>query len=320
VAEAVPLREAGIALPVLVLAGVHDAEEARAALASQLVPVIHDPAGMELLQKAAGAAGGICLVQVEVDTGMRRMGVAADRAAALVASVVAAPGLRLSGVFTHLARADEPDLASAREQLVRFGRLLAELRQRGIDPGEVHAANSAGLLSWSELADEAPDTDAVRPGILLYGSNPCPHRDAALEPAMTLATRVVALREVAAGDGVGYGALWRAPRPGWVATLAAGYADGVPRCLSEPGRPPAQVRIGNRRFPIAGRVSMDYLTVDLGAGANDVSIGDEAILFGRTARGDVLPVEALADASGTISYELLVRVGARVPRELVEGP
>jgi alanine racemase len=317
VAEARSVREAGVERPLLLLAGVHDDAEAAEAVGLGATPVVHDPGGVERVARAAAAAGRRCPVHVEIDTGMRRMGVAPERAVDLVAAVAEAPALDLAGTFTHLARADEKDLAPTREQLARFGELLAEIRERGIDPGLVHAANSAGVLAWPELADAAPPTDAVRPGIFLYGSNPVAHAEPALEPVMTFATAVVAVRDVREGEAVGYGGFWQAPGPGRIATLAAGYADGVPRCLAEPGRPPAHAAIGARRFPLAGRVSMDYVTVDLGRDANDVSVGDEAVLFGRTASGDVLPVDVLAEAAGTLGYELLVRIGGRVPRVIV---
>ena len=316
--EARPLREAGVELPILLLAGVHDAEEAAEALALAATPVVHHAGGLERVARAAAAAGRRAPVHVEIDTGMRRMGVAPSDAVALVAAVAEAPALELAGVFTHLARADEPELGPSREQLALFGRLLAELRAQGIEPGCVHAAASAGLYAWPKLADVAPQTDAVRPGIFLYGSNPVGHAELSLQPVMTFTTRVVQLHEVAPGDHVGYGGLWRATARGRIATLASGYADGVPRCLAEPGRPTAWVAIGHRRFPLAGRVSMDYLTVDLGADANDVSLGDDAVLFGRTPSGETLSVDDLAAAAGTVGYELLVRVGGRVPR-VVDG-
>lgn len=317
VAEACALRDAGSERPILILAGVHDAEEAREAVARALVPVVHHEGGAALVARAAADAGCTGSVHVEVDTGMRRMGVAPGEAAALVARVAADPALALAGVFTHLARAEELDPAASLEQLALFSRLLATLRERGIDPGQVHAANSAGVLAWPAFADAAPATHAVRPGILLYGSNPAPHVDVAAEPVMTFATRVVHLRDVSPGDAVGYGALFRAPRRGRVATLAAGYADGVPRCAGEPGRPPAYVLVGNRRFPITGRVSMDYLTVFLDDEAADVALGDEAVLFGRSSGGATLRADELAAATGTIAYELFTRVGTRVPRQLV---
>lgn len=318
VEEARPLREAGVATPILVLAGVHDEVEAAEALAIDATPVVHHGGGLALLSKAAAAAGRACPVHVEIDTGMRRMGVAPEEAPALVARVAETPELDLRGVFTHLAKADEPDPAPSREQLALFARLLTEIRGRGVDPGQVHAAASAGVLAWDALSDVAPETDAIRPGIFLYGSNPVSHVDLELAPVMSFVTRIVHLRRVARGDTAGYGGFWSAPGPGRVATLAAGYADGVPRCLAEPGRPPAWVGIGGRRFPFAGRVSMDYVTVYLGDDANDVSIGDEAVLFGATASGDVLSVDVLADAAGTLGYELLVRVGERVPRVFVD--
>jgi len=316
--EARPLRDAGVAAPMLILAGVHDDAEAAEALALETTPVIHHEGGLALVAKAAAAAGRACPVHVEVDTGMRRMGVAPDAAPALVARVAETPGVELAGVFTHLARADEPDLGHAREQLAHFGRLLVEIRGRGIDPGQIHACASAGVLAGAALGDVAPTSHAIRPGIFLYGSNPVAHAALELAPVMSFVTSVVAVRRVERGDTAGYGGFWSAPRAGWLATLAAGYADGVPRCLGEPGRPPAFVAIGNRRFPLAGRVSMDYVTIDLGDDANDVSLGDEAVLFGATASGDPLPVDALAEAAGTVGYELLVRVGACVPRAVVD--
>jgi len=317
--EAAALRDAGLGAPILVLGGVHDAAEAREAAARGVTPVVHGAEGLALLAGAVPAGPEALPVHVELDTGMRRMGAAPEAAAELLAAAAATPRLRLEGVMTHLARADEADPAPSREQLALFGRLLGAARARGVDPGCVHAAASAGCLAWKALADAAPETHAVRPGIALYGADPMarpsPHAPAALAPVMTLATRVVAVRRIRRGEPVGYGDIWRAPRAGRIATLAVGYADGVPRCWGEPGRPPARVAIGGRRFPVAGRVSMDYVTVDLGE-ANDVSTGDEAVLFGRVAAGDVLPVEVLAEGAGTISYEILSRVGTRVPREI----
>ena len=136
---------------------------------------------------------------------------------------------------------------------------------------------------------------------------------------MTLASHVVHVRDVGTGDGIGYGAIFRAPRPGRVATVAAGYADGVPRCLGEPGRPPAYVLVANRRFPVAGRVSMDYLGVFLGPDEGGIAVGDEAVIFGRSEDGTLLRADEQAAATGTIAYELFVRVGSRVPRVVHDG-
>jgi alanine racemase len=305
--EACVLRDAGVEAALLVLGGVHDASEAAESVARRLVPVLHDAAGLARMAAAARAAGARVCVQVEVDTGMRRMGVPAEAAPELLAAVAGEPALELEGTFTHLAQADEADLGASLAQLASFRDVLARARARGVAPGLVHACNSAGLLAGAALAEALPEARAVRPGLLLFGVQPALHLAAALRPVMTLRTRVVQVHAVRRGEGVGYNAQYRATRDTRVATLPIGYADGVP--VSSSGR--GQVLIGARRFRIAGRVSMDYVSVDVESAP--VAPGDEAVLFGVGPQG-ALPVEEAADAAGTIPYELLVRVGARVPR------
>jgi alanine racemase len=301
--EAAQLRAAGRDEEILVLGGVHDAAEAEAAVGAGLVTVLHHPGQLELVAEAAGNAPAA--VHVEVDTGMRRMGVPPDAAAAFLERVAAEPRLRLAGVYTHLARAEETDLEPSREQLRRFAAVLDAAAAAGVDPGCVHAANSAGLLAGTELA--GPATDAVRVGLALYGVRPSAARPADLRPVMTLTTRVAAVRSLRAGDPVGYGGDWRASRDTRIATLPLGYADGVPRAAA--GR--AAVLLAGALRPVVGRISMDYVTAD--AGDSDVAVGDEAVVFGPEH-----PVEHLAEAAGTIPYEILVGVGARVPRVYVD--
>lgn len=307
VAEAAELRDAGLRLPILVLGGVHDAAEAREASARDLVPVIHHAGHAQLLAACAAERGGTVPVHVEVDTGMRRMGVAPEDAPALLEAVAADPRLALEGVYSHYARADEPDLAPSLTQIAVFRRVLAMARERGVDPGVVHMANSPGLLAGEDLAAALPEASAVRPGLMLYGVSPAPHFAAELAPAMTVSSRVVQVRRLRAGEAVGYGATHRATRDTFVATLPIGYADGVPVSSSNRG----QVLLGGRLVPLVGRVSMDFVTIDVGDAG--VAIGDEAILFGGGPRAR-LPVEEAAAAAETITYELLTRVGARVPR------
>jgi alanine racemase len=306
--EAVQLREAGLGAPILVLGTVATESEAEAAVAHGLTAVVHDTAGLERLAKAGGARGVRTPVQVEVDTGMRRMGVAPDRALELVLRSAGEAGIRLEGVFTHLARADEPDLAPSLEQIAAFRGLLADVRSMDVDPGQIHVLNSAGLLAGPALADALPEANAVRPGLMLYGASPAPHFDVTLAPVMTLRARVVCVRAARADDTVGYGATHRFSQPTRVATVGLGYADGVPIATSNRG----QVAIGGRRHPIVGRVSMDSVTVDVGD--SPVDVGDEAVIFGRSERAGVLPVEEAAEAARTLAYELLVRVGNRVAR------
>jgi len=303
--EGVALREAGVALPILVLGGVQAGAEQ--ALALGLTPVVHHSGHLEAALRAARARGVRWPVQVEIDTGMRRMGVAPEEAIRLLESVARESALALEGVFTHFARADELDLSPSLEQLSVLRSVLRQARARGIDPGLVHAAQSAALLAGGTLADALPGAGAVRPGLLLYGVRPAPHLGAGLAPAMTLSTRVVHLRKLRGGDAVGYAALWHARRATRIATLALGYADGLPIAASNRGH----VWLRGRLLPLVGRVSMDFVTVD--AGDAPVEIGDVAIVFGVTP-GAALPVEEAARAAQTLPYELLVRHAARVPR------
>ncbi len=318
VGEAVALRDAGIEAPLLVLSGVRDAADADAAAARDLTCVLHDPEGRDLLVAAARRRGVAARVHVEVDTGMRRMGVAVTDAVELVASIADAPDLSLAGVMTHFARADEADLSPTRDQLRAFAEVLGAVRARGVDPGLVHAANSAALVAAEDLSEAGPPQDAVRPGLMLYGAQPFRDRPAALRPVMSLRAPVVALRRARKGDAVGYSARYRAPRDTWIATLGLGYADGVP--ISATGR--GAVWLGGARCPLAGRVSMDYVTVEVDETVvARVGVGDEAVIFGRESGSSeaVLPVEDAADAAETISYELLVRVASRVRRVFTDG-
>jgi alanine racemase len=309
--EAARLREAAVAAPILLLGGVHDPAEADDAAALHLTVAVHHAGQLRWLRRAAGERQVRIAVHVEVDTGMGRSGVSEAGAVELLGQVVGEPGLHLEGVFTHFARADEADLGPTREQLERFARVLEEAAGKGIRPPVVHAANSAGLLAGASLAGALPAAvTAARPGLLLYGASPAGHLRGALRPVMTLRTRVAQVRRVERGDPVGYGATWRAPDSGWVATLPIGYADGVPWSASNRGH----VWLRGRRAPVVGRVSMDFLTVDAGPGP--VEIGDEAVLFGAGPPGTP-SVEEAAAAAGTLPWELLVRVGARVPRVVV---
>jgi alanine racemase len=306
VAEAAELRAAAIDCAILVLGGVHDAAEAADVLELAVTPVIQHSGHIGLLSQAAREHRAPLPVQIEVDTGMRRMGLAAEDAPALLERIARESALELEGVYTHLACADEEDLGPSLNQLRLFSEVLSAVRARGTDPGQVHVANSAGLLATSELAAAMPArVNAVRPGLMLYGVHPAAHlRDrAALAPAMTLRSRVSNVRHIRSGDAVGYGGAFRATRRGRIATVPIGYADGIPWSLGDRG----SVLLRGSRAPIAGRISMDFVT--LFVGDDPVEIGDPVVLF-----GEGLPVEEVAETAGTIPYELLVGIGRRVPR------
>lgn len=321
VAEGAALRRAGIVAPVLLLGGLEDAMKAERALKWGLTPVLHDQRGFELV-RTLGRRGSPLSVEVEVDSGMRRMGVPAEQAIGLLEQIADTPQLSLSGLFTHLARADESELEPSHEQIAAFGRLVEKIprpaEQRTARLPQIHVANSAGLLRLGEI--EAPEaglkTSAVRPGLMLYGISPLVDRSAEdldLDPVMTLAARVVAIRSVSKGDPVGYGGIWRAERDTRIATLPLGYADGLPRALAGRG----SVHLAGALRKIVGRVSMDYVTIEIGDAP--VELGQIATLFGRTSDGLRVPVETLARAADTIGYEILVGVGARVPRVIGTG-
>lgn len=312
VAEAVALRPLVSDAMILVLGGVGSVEETDAAIEHRLSPVVRSRIDLEGLRRSAVRRGRTVGVHVELDTGMRRLGTSEVDAHTLVHGCKLHVGVRLEGVFTHFARADEDDGSHCTEPLARFRRFVETTRARGADPEIVHAANSAALLHFDPMAAAMPEQNAVRPGLLLYGVFPGAAARPDLAPVMTLATSIVAIRPAEAGDAVGYGGTYRAKRPTRIATLPLGYADGVPWSLGNCG----EALVRGRRVPFAGRVSMDYVTVDLGDGPGEV--GDEVILFGVGAQGS-LPVEEVAAAAGTIAYELLVRVGPRVPRRVVGG-
>jgi alanine racemase len=315
VSEAAELRAAAVRVPLLVLGGIHDAAEADDAVELALVPVVQHAGHVPLLARAARERGQRLEVELEVDTGMARMGVPPEDVAALAASIAREEMLSLQGVYTHLACADEADLASTLRQLALFAEVIAGLRARSLAPPLVHVANSAALVASPELAAAMPpEVNAVRPGLLLYGVQPSLERAGVgrLEPVMSLRTRVANVRHVRRGDPVGYGATFRAKQRGRIATVPIGYADGVPWSVGNRGT----VLLRGRRLRIVGRVSMDLLTLDVGE--LPVEIGDRVLVFGRDG-GERLPVEQLAEAAGTIPYELLVRVGRRVPRVLEDG-
>ncbi len=255
--------------------------------------------------EAAVALGASLRVHVKVDTGMGRIGLAPKEVAGVLRRLRTAPHVEIAGLWTHFATADEPDAAFARIQLGRFEAVLAEV---GEPLPPVHLANTGAVL---QLPESVRRRAFVRGGGYLYGlpSSPLIAERADLRPVMRLVTRVVHLKTAAAGETVSYGRTWTASAPARIATLAAGYGDGLPRARSNRGL----IGIGGRRYPVAGRVCMDMTMLDLGPpdgpGAS-VSVGDEAVLFGP---GGPSAFEA-AEAMGGMAYTLTTGLTARVPR------
>jgi alanine racemase len=301
--EGVALRQAGIDAPVLVLSE-QPTDHAATIVAHRLTPTVTTIEGVEAL--AATGAGGVD-VHVKVDTGMHRIGAAPADVPAVVAAVEnAAPRLRLAGIFTHLAVADEPDDPYTAAQLAKLDDVIAGLPMlHGV---AVHAANSAGAL-----AHPSARRSFVRAGIAVYGVSPGPGVDdlaASLRPVLSLRARVSFVKRLAAGSRLSYGLRHELAVDSNVATVPLGYADGVRRGLSSNG----DVLIGGRRRPIIGTVTMDQLMVD--CGDDRVQRGDEVVLLGR--QGDeAVTAEEWAARLDTIGYEVLCGIGPRVPRRRI---
>ncbi len=307
--EAHELFEQGIRATILVLGGVHSENEAESAIALGLVTVVHGPEEVALLSRVAARRHTKARVQVEVDTGMHRLGVPLEGATSLCQKIEESRPLILEGVYTHLARADEEDPGPSTHQLRLFSRFLKGLGTRNIKVPQTHVANSAALLSGIAQKELGLGCNAVRPGILLYGVVPNTRPDLldlAFEPrpVMKFVTQIVSLRRLPAGEGVGYGAQFKTELPCLIGTLPVGYADGIPRNAS--GK--ASFWHKGRVVPIVGAVSMDSTTVNLGD--NPATIGDQVVIFGPE-----LGVESFARATGTIPYEILARIGERVGRK-----
>ncbi|NKI34107.1 alanine racemase [Wenzhouxiangella sp. XN79A] len=290
--EARAIRALDPRTPVLLLEGVMAAEELPVVDALALEMVVHSPEQLHWIEAAGGSPGP--RVWLKLDSGMHRLGFALEAAEAAYRRLHALPGVETVVLMTHFACADDPEGAMTDHQLAAFDAAVA-----GLD-GPHCVANSAALLTRPGAR-----RDWVRAGLLPYGVSPLADRDGpelGLDPVMTLESRLISVRDVPAGDAVGYGARYRAARDVRIGVAAIGYGDGYPRNLPD-GTP---VLVNGRRQALAGRVSMDMATVDL-AGQPDAAVGDPVVLWGRG-----LPVEEIARAAGTIPYELVCRVTRRV--------
>lgn len=299
--EAVALREAGIRQPIAVLEGVFSTEEMFTAVRLGLQLVVHQEEQLRLIE--ACKLSGPIDVWLKIDTGMHRLGFAPEKAIMAFQRLHACRLINQVGLLTHFATADELDSRLTELQIARFRALQQTLSRQGSRTIPDSLANSAGILAWP-----ASHGAWVRPGIMLYGSSPFADRTAEeldLKPVMTLTSRLIAVNPVKKGEAVGYGGAWVAPRDTRLGIVAIGYGDGYPRHAPS-GTP---VLINGRLFPLAGRVAMDMITVDLGDAP--AAVGDTAVLW-----GEGLPAGVIAAHAGTISYELFCKITSRVERKL----
>lgn len=307
VSEATPLREAGIAAPILVF-GYVPLWQMREAVRLGLSITLYSIESAQALSRAALALGKTVNVHVKVDTGMGRLGIRAEQGEdviQLVSEIRRLPGLDLEGIFTHFAMADSSNLSHARMQLNRFQHVLQVLGKRDIHPTLVHAANSAAILSLPEA-----HFDMVRPGIALYGLDPSAEvrLPEGFRPALSFKTQVAQVKVIPEGECISYGCTYTTERPTTVAVLPVGYADGFRRAPTNWG----SVLIHGREAPLLGRVCMDQSIVNV-SHIPETRVGDEVVLIGR--QGDAaLKAEQVAQRLGTINYEVVSEILARVPR------
>lgn len=294
--EGLALRAAGLNNRVLLLEGVFGAEQLALAAQQQFDLMVHNAEQLDMLDGYTGSE--TIRAWIKLDTGMNRLGFRPEDFAAAHARLLRSPHVAPDPTLvTHLASADDRRDAKTTQQLAQFAQATQGL------PGSRSIANSAGVLAWP-----ATRGDWVRPGLMLYGLSPFLSGtgvDLGLRPAMSLQSEVIAVKQVKAGETVGYGGAWRAERDTRIAVVAAGYGDGYPRSTAS-GAP---VQVNGRRAPLVGRVSMDMVTVDV-TDLSAVSVGDPVVLW-----GEGVPAEEIAQHAGTIAYELICGVSQRVAHE-----
>jgi len=302
--EGISLREAGVRVPILVF-GALSVSDLDGVFTHTLTPTISSPAAARALADAAAARGTRLGCHLKIDTGMNRLGFRHDNLRRTMPDVLGSPHLDIQAVYSHFATADEPESPFLDEQRARFERAMAALGAMGLRGVRRHAANSAALLR-----DTRTWYDAVRPGLLLYGIVPPPlaAADVDLTPALSLTSRVVAVKGLRPGEGTGYGLRWRADGAATIAIVPAGYADGLDTRMANR----AQVLVRGRRVPVVGSVCMDMIMVDVTG--LDVSPGDDVVIIGAQG-SETITAREMAAAIGAIPWEIVCRLGSRIERQ-----
>lgn len=299
--EGFTLRENGIQGHILVLGRI-GADLLEKCIENRLTPTLNDLDDLELWNRSDSPVRFHC----NIDTAMHRMGLLPSEVAQLVNQLRKYPNLTCEGVFTHLAKADEPGTLSVNEQKTLFFKAINILKTNGIIPELIHIANSAGLMRFS-----MSDTTLVRPGIALYGCKPDPSGDFPLDlkPVLSLKSVVAKIKKVPAGTPVSYGGNYITKCETHIATIAAGYAHGLPRFLGNCGA----VLINGQKYTIAGNVTMDYIMVDAGE-TPSFAVGDEVVIIGTSGTHQITP-DDIALKGNTIGYEILCNISTSIRRE-----
>ncbi len=306
--EAVQLREAGFGVPVIIL-GCSPEASVDEIVRHDIQSTVCDLAFARALSCSAVRQHKTASVHAKIDTGMGRIGIRPEEAADTLRALQSLPAISIEGVFTHFPSADESDRTFTTSQISLFAKTLSGISRGGINVRMAHASNSGGVLAYPEA-----DFDAVRPGIMIYGSYPSFEvvRSIPIREAMTLKTRIVFLKDAEPGSGVSYGRTHILKSRAKIATLPIGYADGYFRSLSNNG----EAAVRGVRVPVVGRVCMDQICLDV-TGVQGVALGDEVILYGGGY--DYLTANEIGRRAGTISDEIYCAVSSRVPRVYVNA-
>ncbi len=300
--EALELRQAGISLPILIL-GALTTDQVPVAVEKAFVQGIVGPEQLRDACALARADSASFPIHLKLDTGMGRVGLVEADLPEVITLLSGAKGVKVEGIYTHLSAASDPGHPLTSAQLERFRTMLATLEEGGISAPLHHIANSAAVVQG--LVEPG---DFVRAGMILLGGETLDRGDNRLEPVLQWTTRIIRLKEVPSGSFVGYGASFQTKRTSLIATLPVGYADGYNRLLSNRG----EVLIRGRRAPVAGRVSMDLVSVDV-TDIPDVAVDDPVVLLGSQG-GERMAAEEFAEKIGTIPYEVVCAISSRVPR------
>ena len=312
--EGIELRKNGIKGPVLILGGIFP-DEVTDLVHHNLSTILHTPHLAEALSKEGKKQGKTVNIHIKVDTGMNRLGVLPENLLALTEKISSLPNLKIEALSTHFSSADDEDLTITNQQIELFKKALNKLKKTGIIPPLTHLANTSALFRFTESHSKM-----VRPGLILYGALPSPILNPVVEnfcrnenlenfePVMQWKSRIILLKSVQKGQALSYSRKYFTQKDSRIATLPIGYADGLPRRLSNN----MEVLVKGRRVPQVGTICMDMILIDVSK-VPDVQIGDEVVIFGKQGE-EVIQVEELAQKADTIPYEILCNIGKRVPR------
>ena len=312
--EGIELRKNGIKGPVLILGGIFP-DEVTDLVHYNLSTILHTAHLAEALSKEGKKQGKTVNIHIKLDTGMNRLGILPENLLALTEKISSLPNLKIEALSTHFSSADDEDLSITNQQIELFKNTLNKLKETGITPPLTHLANTSALFRFAES-----HSTMVRPGLILYGALPSPILNPVVqnfcqnenlesfEPVMQWKSRIILLKSVQKGQALSYSRKYFTQKDSYIATLPIGYADGLPRRLSNN----MEVLVKGRRVPQVGTICMDMILIDVSE-VPDVQIGEEVVIFGK--QGDeVIQVEELAQKANTIPYEILCNVGKRVPR------